>query len=122
MIPGIDRQGMPQSQIGRKLLQQVAVPKEAIHEIGGQTTFGEMVQLAKVVNSTERLGLITSAWHLKRALRLANAQGLRPDPLPADFRSPPDMRPTILDLFPDATSATLVQLAAKEWLAGLVGR
>ncbi|MHB8902668.1 MAG: YdcF family protein, partial [Thermoguttaceae bacterium] len=69
----------------------------------------------------KRLGLVTSAWHMKRALRLARVNGLSLQPLPADFRgtaiewAPRDFNPT-------GSGFLKSELACKEILAGLVGR
>ena len=70
----------------------------------------------------ERVGLITSAWHMSRALRLARAQGLRLVPLPADFVTDYEITVTPLDLIPNSQVAMDTTLLLREYLARVVGR
>ena len=78
--------------------------------------------LADKFEDDSRVGLITSAWHLPRAERLANANGFSPHPIASNFESTPDMRPTVGDLFPSAQAAEVIARVVKEWLAAAVGR
>lgn len=90
-ITEMNSTGVDPSEIGRDVLTRLGVPESAIEEIGGRNTTEEMQQLGQMFGeSDQRVGLITSAWHLQRALRLAESQGFTPEPLPADFWSGPD--------------------------------
>lgn len=122
LIPGLDRTGANQSQLAIDLLVQIAVPEDVMSAIGGRNTTEEMAILGKMFDADDRVGLITSAWHLKRALRLAANEGFFPVPIPADFRAPPDLTPTILDMIPTSDAAETNAVTTKEWLAWLVGR
>ena len=110
-------------------LLQFFGPKENIELLEGQTTSHEMQSLAKIPEiADERVGVITSAWHLKRALRLAKSQGLNLVPVPGNFRSPPnfDEPPLIGEivrgLIPKSDGLNQVSIALKEHLARLAGR
>ena len=66
----------------------LGVPAERIVQIPGLDTEGEMIALAKLAQERgwHKLGVVTSAWHLPRALNLAKRHGVDVAPLPADFR------------------------------------
>ncbi len=121
-IEQLDRSGANPGESAMELLQRVGVPGTCLTYVEGRTTAEEMRHLADIVSGDGRVGLITSAWHMRRAERLARARGLSVLPLPADFRSPVDMTPNLLDWIPDSNSAESVRLACKEWLAYWVGR
>ena len=107
-----------------EILGQLLVPKDQIIQLPGRSTFEEIAAVAEWSErhpEFRRLGLITSAWHMPRALRLAEARGLELEPLPADFCG--HRRPwTILSAIPNADGVILTQLALKEVLAGLAGQ
>ena len=90
--------------------------------VSGRTTAEEMNVLAEMFEDDSRIGLLTSAWHLPRAERLANDRGFHPRPIPSDFGTPPDVRPTVRDTLPSAQAADAISRVFKEWLAGAVGR
>ena len=103
------------------------IPREAITIIRGRNTSEELQQVRKLVDGRlgrdriERIGLVTSAWHLPRAMRLAKAQQLTVTGLPADFLSDkPFFSP--LRFIPSATSLDRLARITKEWLAQAVGR
>lgn len=110
--------------------EQLGVPPEKITKVAGANTRAEIGELKRL--ATERgwtkLGLVTSAWHLGRASRLADAAGLAITPLPADFRSSIDravdpwLRVRTFSLIPSPGALGLTHLAIKEYLAGIVGR
>ena len=68
-----------------------------------------------------RVGLITSAWHLRRAMALAEAAGLELVPLPADFRGLPGWD-GLDSLIPQGAAFELGTRAAWEWLGAATGR
>ena len=80
------------------------------------------ILIAQQVGNEARAGLITSAWHMKRAQRLARLNGLQLEPLPADFHTPPVIRPTVKDFVPSSTASDTIRRALKEYMAWLVGR
>lgn len=105
----------------RVLLESVGVPKSAIVEIGGVNTREEMKHLRSWLDgqgaaAPERVGLITSAAHLPRAMRLADRQGLSFHPLPCAFRgglgpwAPTTLIPTVNGL--ESTTVACYELLA----------
>ncbi len=108
----------------RSLLEDMGLAADALLTLPGPyNTATEVAALAEEARARgwTRIGLVTSAWHMRRALRLARARGLDPIPIGADYRGriPPI---TAVGLVPTGSAHYQVQVALKEHLAGLVGR
>ena len=105
--------------------RQWAIPDERILRSTGRNTREEMAALRQLANEHpewKRLGVVTSASHMRRAMRLAKKNGLAVESLPADFRGNPiQWRPWSL-IIPSGDGFLNSQLACKEILAGLVGK
>jgi uncharacterized SAM-binding protein YcdF (DUF218 family) len=121
-IPALDRNGMDPKDMAAELCIEAGIPADRIERVDGINTSQEMQQLSAHLQPGDRVGLITSACHMPRALRLARAQGLELIPLPADFVTPAILFPTLLDFVPDADAMMVTRLVCKEYLARLVGR
>lgn len=124
-IPGFD--GLPGRNLGaetRACLMACRVPATAIQTLPGPANTAEEIAALALLARTRgwtRLGLVTSAWHLPRALALCAAQGLQVEPLPADFRGDrPGDSPA--HLVPQGSGFLRVHLALWEWLGRLIGR
>jgi uncharacterized SAM-binding protein YcdF (DUF218 family) len=110
----------------RELLIALGVPGDRIEVIGGRNTREEMQEFARWRERQENgdaatVGIVTSAWHMRRALRLAEAAGIEAEPLPGDFRNA-DPRATPHILVPGADLLEQCQAYLAEYLAGLAGR
>ena len=105
-----------------EILKGLGVAVEDIGQIDGVNTVHEMKNLANTIQPDERVGLITSAWHMRRALRLASGQGLSFVPLPADFMTNYEITATPPDLIPNSQAAATTNLLLREYLARVVGR
>ena len=107
-------------------LMDLNVPASAIRKIGGINTSQEMKNLARHLNGNQRAGLITSAWHLPRAMRLAESEGLTLQPLPGGFRSRERQTMTVsgmmMSVIPTGDALVNSTWCMREILAGLVGR
>ncbi|MGB4709403.1 MAG: YdcF family protein [Fuerstiella sp.] len=109
------------------ILTKLGVPAAVIETVDGRTTSEEMKTLGqRFAKSGQRIGLVTSAWHMQRAMRLAENNGLSPQPLPADFMSGPNVAWTagewLMTFIPQADNFTAVTRISKEYLGMLVGR
>ncbi len=71
----------------------------------------------------KRIILVTSAFHMNRALMLFRAAGFEVDPWPVDFRAT-DMkrRTTLLDFVPDANGMYMSSMALREMIGRAVYR
>lgn len=104
------------------LWAELGVPSSAILRLEGPRTTGEeMAMLAREAHARgwQRVAVVTSAWHLRRALRHATHHGLHASPVPADFRGGHPQW-TVVSLAPSATSLYVLRLALWEYLATLV--
>ena len=110
------------------LLASVGVPDNAIIELVGENTLGEMRALRHFLDSPEgkgiegKLGLITSAFHMNRAVRLASSQNIDVVPIPCAFRAVRSGPWSPRHLVPSTGAGANVAMALKERLARIVGR
>jgi len=127
-IESMNSSGVDPADTSLDILTRLGVPESSIERIGGKNTSEEMQNLgARFKDSSLRIGLLTSAWHLPRATRLATRNGLKTVPLPADFRSsPPGQVPTIGQrieaLIPNGAAFGSTWSFAKEYVGMLIGR
>jgi uncharacterized SAM-binding protein YcdF (DUF218 family) len=107
----------------RQILMGIGVPDAAVEELPGSNTSQEMRALKARPNlwQGKRCGLITSAFHMPRAIRLAKKNGVDVLPIPADFRARREGF-VFRDLVPSAHGAVQFDLALREYLGMLVGR
>lgn len=118
----ISKDKMSPAEEAEEILMGLGVPLEKIQRLGGVNTVAEMKNLKEIIEPGQRVGLITSAWHLGRAMRLSKAQGLDFTPLPADFKTDNPINISPFEFVPDANDAADLQSVIKEYLAQLVGR
>lgn len=112
------------------VLSKLGVPEDTIQLIdSGENTTSELKAVADVLEpGTTRLGMLSSAWHLPRCMRIARNNGLKVIPIPADFRSsptydkPPLFGEVVVGLIPKGEGLDKAASAIKEYLARLVGR
>lgn len=108
----------------RSLWSQLGVPEDHILIVEGpRTTAEEIVRLARLVRGRhwKRVGLVTSAWHMRRALKLCRRQRLDVTPLAADFVAHDDPI-RLRAIVPQEEGVSLVQLASWELLGTVAGR
>lgn len=111
------------------LLRSLDVPPDRLHRIPGVNTAGEMRELSQFLHrppatfpTSGPVGLITSAFHLPRAMRLAKREGMSLVPIPVAYRTAPAEPITVSDLVPNVDAGTQFLLITRERLAGWVGR
>ncbi|MCB9529275.1 MAG: YdcF family protein [bacterium] len=108
----------------RAVLGELGVPAAAVVTLPGpHNTATEVAALAAHATAAgwRRVGLVTSAWHLRRAMRLAERAGLPAVAIPADARG--GLSPwTAVALVPTGNGFYQVGFAAKEWLGAALGR
>ena len=117
------------AELGREILMSLGVPRDRIFRCGGQNTIAEMRNLAAYLptftsNSADPrpIGLITNAFHLPRAMRLAKTLELDFVPIPAGSSAGGRNTRGIGVVVPTAGAGESVARAAKEMLARMIGR
>jgi uncharacterized SAM-binding protein YcdF (DUF218 family) len=107
----------------RQLWQDIGVPATDIVCIPGQNTHEEIFNARRHLAGTgaRRIGLLTSAWHLQRALRLAKRNGIDAVPVPAEFQSN-GVGPLLFALIPSAGNLQKTYRACLEHLGMLMER
>lgn len=114
-----------------EILYSLNVPKQFVFQMKGDNTSQELENLKMWIDqrrivkpgngSVPRIGILTSAWHLTRAMRLADDNGLDVKPIPACFLSAP-YAPSPNMVIPSADNLGISARMIKEYLARLVGR
>ncbi len=109
----------------KQLLTGLGVPAERIETIAGRNTreeFEEFAQwLVRNQHQSDSIGIVTSAWHMKRAMRLARGAGIEAIAVPADFAGG-NPRATPHLLIPGAGNLQACEAFLFEYLSVLIGR
>lgn len=104
------------------LLVELGVPADAVARLDAPRNSKEEVQafsaLAKA-KKLDRVGVVSSAWHLRRIMKLAKTEGLALVPLAADHEG---RLPRMFSPVPTGEGFALVGRACWERLGALVGR
>jgi uncharacterized SAM-binding protein YcdF (DUF218 family) len=107
----------------RQIWKELGIPEDAIFELPGQNTWSEMAALKEHPEwwKGKRCGLLTSAFHMPRALKLAERAGVQVSPIGADYRA--GKGPFMIgDLVPDIGHLERLQILIKEWIGMTLGR
>jgi uncharacterized SAM-binding protein YcdF (DUF218 family) len=115
------------------ILLDLGVPPAAICRFYGVNTLAEIDSIADLKRDRgwTRTGIVTSAWHMSRALRLAEQAEVKLIPLPADFLTnewPEGTESSLLErlasitVVPKADAVAITRRVAWEWLAAVAGR
>jgi len=107
-----------------EILLGLGVPANFVLQMKGDNTSQEMANLKKWIDQNDaggRVGILTSAWHLPRAIRLAKSQGLEVQPIPSNFTSRP-FAPSPNLVVPSGENLMVTGQIMKEYLARLVDR
>jgi uncharacterized SAM-binding protein YcdF (DUF218 family) len=126
-IAALDSETLGPGEKSAHVLQGLGVPENLITLLPGRNTAEEMVSLGQRFGSGDRrVGLITSAWHLPRAMRLAAKHGFHPLPLPSDFISGElqgvPIATALMECIPNGLAFRRTARITVEYLAALVGR
>jgi uncharacterized SAM-binding protein YcdF (DUF218 family) len=99
------------------LLVEFGVPQTAIVKEGKSRSTGEnMAELRRIVGDSA-VALVTSAYHMPRALRLAAQLNLKASAFPTDYRVPAPARPLWQNVLPSIEALNTANYALWEYLA-----
>jgi uncharacterized SAM-binding protein YcdF (DUF218 family) len=126
------------TQLTTDLLVSLGIPESTIVHVEGVNTAAEMENLRSVIdthdardsaNSSEpgqsrktRWAVVTSAFHMPRAMRLAQKQGMDLIPIPTAHRLGHEPIGLAATIIPSVGALDDLSRCWKEWLAALVGR
>jgi uncharacterized SAM-binding protein YcdF (DUF218 family) len=120
----VDDADLDPKEESKNSLIALKVSQQHLSTLDGINTYQEMQHLKEWLQQQSqghRVGILTSAWHLPRAMRLAEARGIEATAIPSDFRSS-FLVPSINMLVPTADALEISSISIKEYLAGLVKR
>ena len=106
-----------------RLFTELRIPESDIIELAGKNTYEEMqsIRTRSDLWQGKRAGVISSAFHMPRVMRLAKKAGVVLIPIPANFRCrKPVWTPT--SWFPNADSFANSETVLKELLAMMLSR
>jgi uncharacterized SAM-binding protein YcdF (DUF218 family) len=110
--------GRSDGELGRAAALARGVPADAIQLTRDVANTAEeaaaVAELARRQN-WRRIILVTTGWHLPRALSQFRKQGLDCVPFPVDFRAERDRPVRFLDFVPRAESLWETETALREW-------
>ena len=106
-----------------EIWRDLGIPQNAITRLSEpRTTQEEIREYRKLITSRQwrRVGVCSSAWHLRRVERICRSQGVDMIPVPADFLSGPLPRSPLYAV-PQARGFQNVQKALWEYLGAATG-
>jgi uncharacterized SAM-binding protein YcdF (DUF218 family) len=106
-----------------RIFKELRIPESDILELAGKNTYEEMQSILARPDlwQGKRAGVISSAFHMPRVMRLAKKAGVTLIPIPANFRCrKPLWTPT--SWFPNAESLSNSETVCKELLGMLMSR
>jgi uncharacterized SAM-binding protein YcdF (DUF218 family) len=108
----------------KQIWSDLGIPAEAIFDLPGQNTSAEMAALKTHPEwwRDGRCAIVTSAFHMPRAMKLAERAGVNVVPIAADFRGGGDGPLTLNAFMPNASELQRVQTVFKEWIALRISR
>ncbi len=123
VLAGGFRQADDPSQQTKQLWIGLGIPADSIFEISGQNTTSEMAALKEHPEfwKDKRCAILTSAFHLPRAMQLAKRAGITAIPIAADYRARGSSL-TLNQFVPDVEELLTLQHIIKEWIAMRIGR
>jgi uncharacterized SAM-binding protein YcdF (DUF218 family) len=108
----------------RTLWRDMGVPDDAIITLPGPRNTREEMRAAQALITARGwtdVGVLTSAWHLRRTLMQAERAGLHPVPFGSDFRGG-DAVASVMGLVPSGHGFYRTRLAVWEFLGAMVLR
>ena len=108
---------VPEAELMRTLLQHLGVPIDAILlEPRSLNTRENARESRKLLGDQGNVALVTSAYHMPRAMREMQSAGLHVFAFPTGFLIPPEGRPAFQQWLPGPEAQQMATLAIKEWL------
>ncbi|MCX7364392.1 MAG: YdcF family protein [Alphaproteobacteria bacterium] len=101
----------------RRFLTDLGVPREAIVEEGRAINTIQNIRFVRELVTDKKVALVTSAFHMPRALRLARLAGLDVAAFPTDWQGAPEARLGWETWMPSASAQAISGQAMWEYMA-----
>jgi uncharacterized SAM-binding protein YcdF (DUF218 family) len=85
-----------------------------------ENTADEAVAVNELISPSKRIILVTSAYHMYRASRLFEKEGIKVIPYKVDYKVARSLKTTIMDFLPDAESLKQSETGIRELLGRLI--
>lgn len=121
----VEQRGGPatsEAEAMRRFLIDLGVPLEAIVSEGNSLNTLENIRNARQVVGDARVALVTSAFHMPRALKIARRGNLNVGAFPTDWRLPPEARPPWENWVPSIAAMAWSSTSLREHIALLLDR
>jgi uncharacterized SAM-binding protein YcdF (DUF218 family) len=106
----------------RRFLVDLGVPSEAIVSEGNSLNTLENIHNVRQMVGEARAALVTSAYHMPRALKIARQGNLNVGAFPTDWRLPPEARPSWENWVPSIAAMAWSSISLREHIALLLDR
>jgi uncharacterized SAM-binding protein YcdF (DUF218 family) len=106
----------------RRFLKDLGVPDSAIVDEGTSVNTIQNIERVKEMMKGARVALVTSAYHMPRAMRLARRYQLDAVAFPTDWHSPPEVRTWWDNWIPSVSAMGWSVIGLREHLAALFDR
>jgi uncharacterized SAM-binding protein YcdF (DUF218 family) len=121
----VEQRGGPatsEAEAMRRFLIDLGVPSEAIVSEGNSLNTLENIRNVRQMVGDARVALITSAFHMPRALKIAHQGNLNVGAFPTDWRLPPEARPSWENWVPSVAAMAWSSISLREHIALLLDR
>jgi uncharacterized SAM-binding protein YcdF (DUF218 family) len=121
----VEQRGGPatsEAEAMRRFLIDLGVPSEAIASEGKSLNTLENIRNVRQMVGEARVALVTSAYHMPRALKIARQGNLNVGAFPTDWRLPPEARPSWENWVPSIAAMAWSGISLREHVALLLDR
>jgi uncharacterized SAM-binding protein YcdF (DUF218 family) len=121
----VEQRGGPatsEAEAMRRFLIDLGVPSEAIVSEGNSLNTLENIRNVRQMVGDARVALVTSAYHMPRALKIARRGNLNVGAFPTDWRLPPEARPSWENWVPSIAAMAWSSISLREHIALLLDR
>jgi len=101
----------------RRFLEDLGVPDRAIISEDKSLNTIQNIERVREMVKGGRVALVTSAYHMRRSMAIAQHAGLDAVPFPTDFHAPPEARPWWENWAPSTAALSWSVVALREYLA-----
>ena len=106
----------------RRFLIDLGVPSEAIVSEGNSLNTLENIRNVRAMVGDGRVALITSGYHMPRALKIARQGNLNVGAFPTDWRLPAEARPAWENWVPSIAAMAWSSISLREHIALMLDR